>query len=598
MKKGLWLAFFFAASAFAYTVQVDPADLAVTTIEDPAFGGYDAVTLKNGILLPVDPGAPALPALPVSVALPQGREIADVEISYGDPIVLPGSYRVVPAQKPTPVSEPAGSVTPPNAAIYASAEPFPGENAYSFGSGNMGGYGVGSVLLTPVQYVPATGQLTLYTTINFDLALRRGAEEYAYPSVRLDWIDRDLRQSLAAEVINPWEIHTPAGVKLLSGGYDADVFPYLIITNSALETKAQELATWKTKKGLNATVVTTTFIESNYTGRDSAEKIRNCIKDYFQTKGTQYVCLIGYDSIIPVRKVYDSRYSTIERNYLVPTDNYYGCLDGDFNADGDNYWGEYPADNVDWVYDVYVGRIQVSSVSDLTEVLDKTLCYEGADASTEENPYDYLNLIILAGAFLDSSTNEKLLMEYCRDNYLTSSHWNFTELWDNSYPGGSVFNSANFISNMNQGKALIGHAAHSNTTVLGTNSGSVNSSNLRNLTNHPKFFGVLYSLGCYPSNTDSTSNCAAYFVSSPQGGGVGFAGNTRYGWYMRGSPVNGASADFFREYFNQFGQNDVYEAGKLLALHKHPLQSTISNTTMRYIYFELLHNGDPDIWIP
>ena len=599
MKKGLWLAVFLAASAFAYTVQIDTVDVQVNGSSDPAFLGYDVVTLKDATVLPGEPGEPNVPAVIVTVALPKGTKIASVDVSYGEPVVLPGTHRVMPLQEPTPVSAGESRPTPADAAVYSSLEPFPGKLAYSFESGNMGGYGVGSVVLAPVQYVPATGKLTVYPVIDFKLNLTRAAEN-VYPKVRLDWLDRDIRESLAATVINPWEVTSPSGVRLLDGrdGLDADVFPYLIITNTTLEAKAKELADWKTKKGLYAAVVTMTFIESNYTGRDSAEKVRNCIKDYYENKGTQYICLIGADSVIPVRKVYDSRYSTQEGDHLVPTDNYYGCLDGDFNADGDGYWGEYPGDNVDWVYDVYVGRIQVSSVSDLGEVIDKTLCFEGAAASTETNPYDYHNLVILAGGFLDSSTNEKYLMEYVRDNYLTSSHWTFTELWDNNYPGGAVFNSTNFISHMDLGKGLIGHAMHCNTTVLGTNSGSVYSSNLRNLTNHPKFFGVLYSTGCYPSNTDSASNCAAYFVSAPDGGGVGFAGNTRYGWYMPGNPASGASADFFREYFNQFGLNDVYEAGKLMALHKHPLQGTVSNTTMRYIYFELLHNGDPDIRIP
>jgi hypothetical protein len=528
MKKGLWLALILAASAFAYTVQVDTAGLAVKPMVDRAFLGYDAVTLEGSYALPAEAGEPSLPAVAVSVALPPGTKIEAVETSYGEPIVLPGTYRVVPTQEPVPVGE-KGGITPPDAAVYASSQPFPGKLAYAFESGNMGGYGIGNVILAPVQYVPATGKLMVYPVIDFDLKLRRDDGENVYPKVRLEWVDRGIRENLAATVINPWEIRPHAGTRLISGrdSFDADVFPYLIITNDALKAKATELADWKTKKGLRATVVTTTDISSGYSGRDTTEKVRNCIKDFFETKGTQYVCIVGYDTVVPVRKVYDSRYQTQEGNYLIPTDNYYGCLDGDFNADGDDYWGEYPSDDVDWTYDVYVGRIQVSTESELDEVVDKTLCYEGAGAASEANPYDYQNRVILAGGFLDSSTNEKALMELVRDTDLTSSHWNFTELWDITYPGGSVFNAANFISQMNAGQGIVGHAMHCNTTVIGTNSGSVYSSGLLNLTNHPKFFGEFYSLGCYPSNTDAPNNCAAYFVASPAGGGVGFTGNTR-----------------------------------------------------------------------
>ena len=44
MKKGLWLAVFLAASAFAYTVQIDTADVQVNASSDRAFLGYDVVT--------------------------------------------------------------------------------------------------------------------------------------------------------------------------------------------------------------------------------------------------------------------------------------------------------------------------------------------------------------------------------------------------------------------------------------------------------------------------------------------------------------------------------------------------------------------------
>jgi hypothetical protein len=418
--------------------------------------------------------------------------------------------------------------------------------------------------------------------------------------VRLDWIDRNLRANLAATVINPWEIRSPSGVRLVSGreSYDAEVYPYLIIAGDAMAENAAALAEWKTKKGLYAKVVTTTEVESGYTGRDFAEKVRTCIKEYFTTYGTQYVCLVGTNVEIPVRKVYDPQYNVMEGDHLVPTDNYYGCLDGDFNADGDGYWGEYPDDNVDWTYDVYVGRIHVSTAAALQEVVDKTLCYEGAGASTETNPYDYQDEVVLAGGWADSSTNLKLMMEYIRDNFMTSSHWSFTELWDETYPGGSGFNATNFKAAMQAGPGLIAHMSHCNTTVLGTNSGGVYNTDLYALGNHPKFSAFLYSVGCYASNTDYENNCAAYFVASPEGGGVGFGCNTRYGWYSRGDPLNHYSQEFIKEYFRQFGANDVYVAGELFAAHKHPLQSYNTQAIYRYIYFELIHTGDPDVWIP
>ncbi|MGD8720144.1 MAG: C25 family cysteine peptidase, partial [Candidatus Zixiibacteriota bacterium] len=600
MRKAIWLVLVAAASAFAYTVTVDTGDVNIKPTEDPAFLGYDVVTLAGGGVIPAAPGEPALPGVTVTVSIPRGMEIESVDVSTGDPVELPGTYRVMPIQEPTAFSASAATPTPANDKVYSSAEAFPGKLAYSFGSGNMGGYGVGSICLAPVQYVPATGKVLLYPILDFDVKLRPAEGELVYPAVRLEWMDRQVREALAAQVINPWEVAPATGVRLLDGGdsLDGPPYPYLIITNSAMATAAQELADWKTKKGLNATVVTTEDIESGYTGVDTAEKIRNCIKEYFTQYGTEYVCLIGTNSIIPVRKVYDPQYNVAEGDNLVPTDNYYGCLDGSFNEDGDGYWGEYNDDNVDWVYDVYVGRLHVATEAELVEVIDKTLCYEGTELSTEVNPYDYQDEMILAGGWADSSTNLKLMMEYIRDNYLTSSHWSFTELWDDTYPGGTVFNGTNFTAEMNGGRGLVAHMAHCNTTTLGTNSGGVSSSTLLGLSNHPEFMGFLYSVGCYASNTDHDNNCGAYFVAAPDGAGVGFCCNTRYGWYSRGDPLNHYSQEFFKEYFRQFAVEDVYVAGQLNAFHKHALQSYLSAYIYRYIYFELIHTGDPELWVP
>jgi len=589
-----------AAAALGYTVTVAAGDVTLAPAELAGFAGYHTITLAGGKMIPVAPGAPDLPGILVNVALPPGMEIAGVEVEAGEPRALAGSWRLMPMQEPTPVGEKAGRLVGPDMGIYGSAKPFPGALVWSFASGNAGGYQLGSVLLAPVQYIPAEGKVMVYEEIEFHLTLRPSTEELAWPRLRLGWLEEGLRRDLAAQVLNPAELVPAPGMKVVTSydGGAAEVYPYLLITDATLETAAQTLATWKTKKGYRAKVLTTATINSSYPGVDLAEKVRNCIKDYFTNYGTLYVCLVGDKNLIPVRSFYDPQFQTQEGTRLVPSDNYYGCLDGTFNANNNTYWGEYPGDDPDFTYDVYVGRLQVSTAAALNVAADKTLCYEGSRASTFTNPYDFQHKVILAGAWLDSNTNERFLMEYVRDNYLTSSHWAFTALWDTTYPGGQVFNASAFISQMNAGHGLIAHAAHSNTTILGTNSGSVTSSNLYALTNKPRFTGCLYSLGCYPGNFDSTSNCALNFINAPNGGGVGMVANTRYGWYSPGSPANGYSADFLKEFYNQFGPKNVYVTGKTLAEHKHALQGMVSDWVYRYIYYELNLTGDPELAVP
>ncbi len=581
-----------AVTASAYTVDIDEDKLITTETEFGTLGSFDSIWIEGEATLPVEPGNPSLPAYSVSLALPQGTVIEDVSVTYAEPTELPGTYNIAPAQKPQPIgTEP--EYTARNEAVYSSSTPFPGELVYSHNSGNRSGYHVGNIVFAPVQYVPATGKVTVYTDISFNVSLSSAEGELVYPKVRMEWIDNQIRSDLEKSVINPGEIMRAPGIEILYGykGFDDDVYPYLIITGSGTD-GLDDLIEWKTRKGNKTEIKTVNDISAEYSGTDAEEQIRNCIIDYYTNYGTQYIVLVGTHSTVPMRYAYDPDFNVSESNNLVPTDDYYGCLDGDWNDDGDGYWGEYPDDNVDFNFDVYIGRYQTTNATYTADIVDKTLCYEGSGLSGFTNPYDYDDEALLAGAYLDSNTNTGITMEYIEDNYLTDSFWTNEVLMDTSY-SGSNFSSSRFISEMNEGRNFIAHSAHSNKTVLGTNSGGVYASDLENLTNAPRFTGCLYSLGCYQGHIETSTNCAARFVRSDTGGGAGYVGNTRYGWYSSGNP-HAWSARFLEDYFEEIGDG-VAGSAEAYVEHKHQNISLLSNAYWRYIYYELYLTGDPDL---
>ena len=83
-----------------------------------------------------------------------------------------------------------------------------------------------------------------------------------------------------------------------------DGVEYLIITYGDYVGEFEQLAEWKTKKGVPTEVMDVSSIYSNYSGRDTAEQVRNCIIDYYQNKGTLYVLLGGEPSRVPYRIAY------------------------------------------------------------------------------------------------------------------------------------------------------------------------------------------------------------------------------------------------------------------------------------------------------
>lgn len=591
--RTLLIIFVIAVQAAAYTVEVDLDDLRIEETGLGTLGSFDSVWIEGELTLPTEPGSPALPGYSVSLTLPQGTVIEEVNVTYAEPAELPGTYNLMPMQKPQPIgTEP--EYTAPNEAIYSSSSPFPGDIAYSHNSGNRSGYHVGNIVFAPVQYIPATGKVTIYTSISFDVTLNTAEGELVYPKIRLKRIDEQVRRDLEKAVINPGEIVPPAGMEIIGGydGYKDDVYPYLIISGSTSTSSLDDLVEWKTRKGNKAEIKTVSEINSEYSGTDTEEKIRNCIIDYYTNYGTQYILLVGTNSNLPMRYAYDPDFNVSEANHLVPTDDYYGCLDGDWNADGDGYWGEYPDDNVDFNFDIYIGRFQAYNSSYTADIVDKTLCYEGTNLSSLTNPYDYDDRALLAGAYLDASTNTGITMDYIEDNYLTGSFWTTEVLKDTSYYG-SNFSASRFKSEMNEGRNFIAHSAHSNSTVLGTNSGGVYSSNLEALTNGPRFTGCLYTLGCYSGRIETNNNCAASFVRNDDGGGAGYVGNTRYGWYGPGDP-HGWSARFLEDYFEEIGDG-VAGSAEAYVEHKHQNIGLMNNDYWRYIYFELYLTGDPDL---
>ena len=79
----------------------------------------------------------------------------------------------------------------------------------------------------------------------------------------------------------------------------------------------------------------------------------------------------------------------------MPSDLYYACLDGTYNYDGDNKWGE-PNDgdngnDVDLFAEVYVGRSCVGNAAEVEFFVDKTTSY------MQSKNDEYIKDFLLAG---------------------------------------------------------------------------------------------------------------------------------------------------------------------------------------------------------
>lgn len=117
---------------------------------------------------------------------------------------------------------------------------------------------------------------------------------------------------------------------------------------------------------------------------DTQAQIRNFLRDCYNTENTRYVLLGGNKDMVPSRQV-ATRASgdgcgTYSNDMSHASDMYYSCLHYCMNNNTNSYWMESECcgnefDEVDWGFDLYVGRALVNNVSTLNNWIGKTKNY-------------------------------------------------------------------------------------------------------------------------------------------------------------------------------------------------------------------------------
>jgi len=287
-------------------------------------------------------------------------------------------------------------------------------------------------------------------------------------------------------------------------------YEYLLITSSALQESFQPLVSEKLSRGLSAQVFTTDFVYANYSGtesNDNADKIRSFIRDSYLNHGTQWVLLGGDVDVIPVRKVYVSTSETTVTD--MPTDEYYACLDGPWNGDGDSYWAELTdgtdGDDVDLGPEVYVGRAPVSNATEAANFVNKTVQYE-----TVAHPN--ANKSVFVGDKLDAFNYGSASCEDIISDVLpTDWQAQVQRRYDTSVP--SSWSSADFISDLNASPHIVEHLGHG--SVVTMSNARLTTANVDALTN--EFPYIMYSQACDMGDFTYSDSIAEHHLVSPHG---------------------------------------------------------------------------------
>lgn len=494
-------------------------------------------------------GNPQLPYRAVTLLLPPGCEASTVELEFGSLINLTVG-ELFPKQATRPVSFASTGEFFKNEDLYNSKSLYPTKAEGQLTTSFYRGHSIANVAFSPVVYLPSEKTISYYSSVTVKVSYTK--TEKAAEALKLLKDADDLEMMID----NSEEI---SGYSVVNSK-DADDYEILIISTSTYESSFDELRTLYLKQGLISQFKSVSDIYSEMSGVDNQEKIRNYIIQEYTDHSIEYVLLGGDIDVVPYRGFYcQVQSSSLYEDNSIPADIYFSALDGTWNDDNDNNWGEIGED--DLYPEVSVARMPYSNATELNSMLHKTISYQTNPVLGE------LNAPLLAGEWLYSDPISwgadyvELLVGQRDDNGYTTTGIPETDPYDSLYDRVSTWNANQLIARMNQGASFIYHNGHANSNyVMRLYNSDITNANFSGLNGTTHNYTFIYTHGCICGAFDD-NDCIAEKMVTIDNLAVGGCFNSRYGWFNEGQ-TEGPSLHINREFvdalytdhYNRYGR--------------------------------------------
>ncbi len=505
-------------------------------------GNYQQISFANAMLTGLS-GQPALPYVSVSLLLPPGQAASEIQLIPGEEVVLEGNFILYPMQHAQPLSKGGSGIFAFDEAVYQSNAPYPARLDGELTTGFMNGYALAISSFTPLRYNPATGQVSYYKSVSVKIITT--SNEKSLAALQNLRTSEAISSRLASIAQNP-----EAASRYPSSYSRSDDYEMLIVSPATFAEGFEQLVEFYAPRGIRAHVVTATDIYASMPGSDNQEKIRNYIIQEYQDHGIQHVTLGGDVEHVPYRGFYcHVQSSSVYEDDDIPADLYFAALDGTWNDNGNNLWGEIGED--DLLPEIGLGRFSVSSQTEFDALMNKTIQYQANPVLGElDNP-------LLVGEFLygDPETYGsdylELLIGYQNENGYETTGIPSTQNIEKLYESEGSWSPSTLMNQMNQGTSFIHHVGHANSnyTMKFYNS-DITNSNFGPLDGITHNYALIFSHGCICGAFDD-NDCIAEKMIGIEKLAVGVYMNSRYGWFNEGQ-TEGPAAHLNRELVDAF----------------------------------------------
>jgi hypothetical protein len=551
-------------------------------------------------------GIPAQPQLPYKgnmIYLPTSEEITKVNVRLSNPqeIILKG--KIFPAQQQFPLSQmDKATFTEANEDIYASGKAFPYETTKNIRTDFMAGHSIGSFAFSPVEYYPQEKKIIWYSqaTLEIETAVTKAGQEAQ--NLRKD--NMSVYKRLIKSVDNPEMVPMPNTGR--NTGID-----YLIIYPEAYLAQIQQIEYYHNLRNRNVELVSIEHIENSpvpggASYNDTQDKIREYIKYYYSQPANdlQFVLLAGDDDVIPHRGFYAA--NEAQTDYDIPADCYYSNLDGTWDTNGNDIFGE--SQETDLMPELAIGRICYNNPTELDNIITKLHKF------TEEPVMDLVETSVMVGEWLWEGPTwggdhmDELIGNTNLYGYQTTGFpedWTFSKLYDRDYGYADAWYGSQLFPLLNQGATYVNHLGHSNTTYnMRLSNSYVTVNNITNNGNNGNF-SVHFTQGCYAGSFDNRGtyvgdygdDCITERFTGIETSAVAMISHSRYGWGVQGS-TNGVSQKYHRQWVDAIFTEEIVEIGETLNDSKIDNIPMMDNGTMYWVYYETNLFGDPamNLW--